>query len=163
MRKRKRTRQTVRLTPSPPHPLTPSPLRVPTMLLRKAFGPYTVNKALGSGALGTVYRAVPQASGQPARARFIRELDILKQLSHPNIVRYKGSGRFHGSPFFIMEYVEGDSLDRVMERRDRLTWEELVDLGTQLCAALQHAHDKGIIHRDLKPSNIMVLRDGSDT
>ncbi len=146
------------------------------MLVGKALGPYVIDKELGSGAMGTVYRGVNKASGERvavklmspalgtsenARLRFIRELDILKQLSHPNIVRYKGSGRYHGAPFFIMEYVEGESLDHVMARRDRLTWEEIVELGFQLCGALQHAHDKGIIHRDLKPSNIMVLRDGT--
>ncbi len=146
------------------------------MLVGKELGPYVVDKELGSGAMGTVYRAVHKTSGErvavklmspalgtseAARARFVRELDILKQLHHPNIVRYKGSGRYHGSPFFIMEYVEGESLDRVIARRDRLSWEEIVELGTQLCSALQHAHDKGIIHRDLKPSNVMVLRDGT--
>ena len=146
------------------------------MLVGKDLGPYHVDKELGSGAMGTVYRAKHKTNGErvavklmspalgtseQARLRFIRELDILKQLNHPNIVRYKGSGRYHGSPFFIMEYVEGDSLDHVMARRDRLTWEEIVDLGTQLCSALQHSHDKGIIHRDLKPSNVMVLRDGT--
>ena len=146
------------------------------MLVGKELGPYVVDKELGSGAMGTVYRAKHKASGErvavklmspalgsseQARLRFVRELDILKQLSHPNIVRYKGSGRYHGSPFFIMEYVEGDSLDHVMARRDRLTWEEIVEMGTQLCGALQHSHDKGIIHRDLKPSNVMMLRDGT--
>ena len=60
-----------------------------------------------------------------------------------------------------MEYVQGESLDRVMARRDRMSWEEVVDLGQQLCAALQHAHEKGIIHRDLKPSNLMILSDGT--
>src|SRR5437764_13268448 len=103
------------------------------MLLGKELGPYLVDKELGSGAMGTVYRAKHKSSGdrvavklmspalgtsEQARARFVRELDILKQLSHPNIVRYKGSGRYHASPFFIMEYVEGDSLDHVMPRRD---------------------------------------------
>ncbi len=146
------------------------------MLVGKALGPYLVDKELGSGAMGTVYRAKHKDTGErvavklmspalgtsdQARARFERELHILKQLSHPNIVRYKGSGRYHGAPFFIMEYVQGDSLDHVMARRDRLTWEEIVEMGTQLCDALQHSHDKGIIHRDLKPSNVMVLRDGT--
>ena len=60
-----------------------------------------------------------------------------------------------------MEYIEGESLDHVMARRGRLTWEEVVDLGQQLCAALQHAHEQGIIHRDLKPSNLMILPDGT--
>src|SRR5262245_9821218 len=60
-----------------------------------------------------------------------------------------------------MEYLEGESLDHVMGRRGRLTWEEVVTLGKQLCSALQHAHEQGIVHRDLKPSNLMVLPDGT--
>ena len=60
-----------------------------------------------------------------------------------------------------MEYIVGESLDRVMSRRGRMTWEEVVTLGQQLCAALQHAHDAGVVHRDLKPSNLMILSDGT--
>src|SRR5919197_3639282 len=60
-----------------------------------------------------------------------------------------------------MEYVEGESLDRVMARRGRMSWEEVVALGQQLCGALQHAHERGIVHRDIKPSNIMVLPAGT--
>lgn len=146
------------------------------MLVGKELGPYVIEKELGSGAMGTVYRARHQESGEKvavklispavasndaALARFTREISILKQLEHPHIVRYRGSGRYHGTPFYIMEHVEGESLDHTIERRGRMTWEEVVVLGEQLCAALQHAHDKGIIHRDLKPSNLMVLRDGT--
>src|SRR5207244_2745486 len=60
-----------------------------------------------------------------------------------------------------MDYVQGESLDKTLARRDRFSWEEVVTLGQQLCSALQHAHDKGVIHRDLKPSNLMVLADGT--
>jgi serine/threonine-protein kinase len=146
------------------------------MLVGRELGPYVVEKELGSGAMGTVFRAKHKKTGQKvavkivsasvannpaALARFTRECAILKQLQHPNIVKYLGSGRVHGTPFYIMEYVEGESLDHVMARRDRMTWEEVVELGVPLCDALQHAHDKGIIHRDLKPSNLMILRDGT--
>jgi serine/threonine-protein kinase len=146
------------------------------MLVGKDFGPYVVDKELGTGAMGTVVRATHKKTGErvaiklmalslgssdPAINRFVREVAILKQLEHPNIVTYKGSGRYHGSPFLVMEYVEGESLDRVLHRRTKLPWEEVVDVGIHLCAALQHAHDKGIIHRDLKPSNLMILKDGT--
>jgi serine/threonine-protein kinase len=146
------------------------------MLVGRELGPYVVEKELGSGAMGTVFRARHKKNGEKvavkvlspaivgneaALARFTRECAILKQLDHPNIVKYFGSGRVHGTPFYIMEYVDGESLDRVMARRDRMTWEEVVELGAPLCGALQHAHDKGIIHRDLKPSNVMILRDGT--
>jgi serine/threonine protein kinase len=145
------------------------------MLIGKEFGPYLVDKELGSGSMGTVVRAkhgktgdrvaiklmsLALGSSEAAIARFVREVAILKQLDHPHIVKYKGSGRYHGSPFYIMEYVEGESLDHILHRRTRLPWEEVVNLGMDLCAALEHSHDKGIIHRDLKPSNLMILKNG---
>jgi len=146
------------------------------MLVGKEFGPYWVDKELGAGAMGTVYRGRNKETGAKvaikmvapglssnimATSRFKREIAILKQLDHPNIVKLLASGKYKGTPFYIMEYVKGESLDHVIERRNRITWEELIPLGQQLCAGLQYAHDKGIIHRDLKPSNLMVLGDGT--
>jgi serine/threonine-protein kinase len=141
------------------------------------FGPFVIEKPLGSGAMGTVYRALYTKTGgrvalkviapgltdnANSRARFEREIEILKQLKHPNIVRFFGGRTEQGhTAFYAMEYVEGESLDHVMQRRDKLTWEEVVALGQQICSALQHAHEHGIIHRDLKPSNLMVLPDGT--
>jgi serine/threonine-protein kinase len=145
------------------------------MLIGKELGPYLVDKELGSGTMGTVFRAQNRRTGErvaiklmlqtlgtdeAALARFVREVAIIKQLDHPNIVRYKGSGRYLKAPFYIMEYVEGESLDRILGRRTRLPWEEVANIGIDLCAALQYAHDKGILHRDLKPSNLMILADG---
>ncbi len=142
------------------------------------IGPFEIEKELGSGAMGTVFRARYAKEGQPpqivaikvvsaglggnqrALERFEREVSILKQLQHPNIVRILAAGRVHKSPFYAMEYVEGETLDTVLQRRDRCTWEEVVEIGKQLCAALEHAHDKGIVHRDLKPTNLMVTREG---
>jgi eukaryotic-like serine/threonine-protein kinase len=146
------------------------------MLVGKKIGPFVVDKELGSGAMGAVYRgrhadtgdkvaikvvAPGLATNANALKRFKRETSILKQLAHPNIVKLIASGKMHGTPFYVMEFVEGESLDHVMERRGRITWEELIPLGQQLCAALQHAHDQGIIHRDLKPANLMMLKDGT--
>jgi serine/threonine-protein kinase len=149
-------------------------------------GPYRfeVEEELGSGAMGMVYRAkFHQPSAEPDRepkvrpvalkmialgllgnegamARFVRESDILKQLRHPNIVRLHATGAWKKTPFIAMEFIDGEPLDRVLARRGRLSWEEVVAYGKQLCAALQYAHEKGIIHRDLKPSNLMVTREG---
>ena len=94
-------------------------------------------------------------------ARFEREAEILKQLKHPNIVRLFGHGKYQKTPYYAMEFIEGETLERVLARRDRLPWDEIVVLGQQLCAALQHAHEQGIVHRDLKPSNLMVLSNGT--
>jgi eukaryotic-like serine/threonine-protein kinase len=147
------------------------------MQIGQQFGPFIIDKELGHGAMGAVYRGKYTKTGQvvaikvmapgygstnaSANDRFEREVNILKQLKHPNIVRIFGVGKSGGTRYFAMEYVEGESLDRVMARRDRMSWEEVVDLGTQLCAALQHAHEAGIVHRDLKPSNLMILADGT--
>ncbi|HMF19479.1 MAG TPA: serine/threonine-protein kinase, partial [Gemmataceae bacterium] len=144
------------------------------MLLGQSIGPFAIEKELGNGAMGTVYLArhekglrvaikvmAPGLNSKVSQERFKRESDILKQLKHPNIVRLIASGKYHGSPFYAMEYIDGESLDHVMARRGRITWEEVVEIGRQLCAGLQHAHEKGIVHRDLKPSNLMVLADGT--
>src|SRR3954454_19268638 len=147
------------------------------MLVGQQLGPFVIDKEIGSGAMGTVYRGRHVKTGQVfavkvmapgigttntnARDRFDREVKILKQFNHPHIVRLFGAGKSHGMRYYAMEYLQGESLDRVMARRGRLTWEEVVSLGQQLCTALQHAHEQGVIHRDLKPSNLMVLPDGT--
>ncbi len=147
------------------------------MQVGQQFGPFLIDKELGAGAMGAVYRGTYLKTGQvlaikvmapgygannaAASERFKREVAILKQLKHPNIVRLFGEGKTGGVRYYAMEYVEGESLDKVMARRDRMTWEEVVEFGTQLCSALQHAHEAGIVHRDLKPSNLMILADGT--
>ena len=114
------------------------------MLVGKKIGPFTIDKELGAGAMGAVYRARNVQTGQrvaikivapglaankTAMKRFTRESAILKQLKHPNIVSLVLTGTFSGTPFYAMEYVEGESLDRVMARRDKISWEEVVTLG----------------------------------
>jgi serine/threonine-protein kinase len=126
--------------------------------------------------MGTVYRALYRKTGQrvaikfmagglaaneTALARFEREAGVLKQLNHRNIIRFYIASKYEDSPYYAMEYIEGEPLDHVLQRRGRLTWEEMVDYGKQMCAALQHVHEHGIVHRDLKPSNIMVTSDGT--
>ena len=146
------------------------------MLAGKQLGPFLVEHELGSGAMGTVYRGVESKTGKPvaikiisiglsgnerALERFLREVNVLKKLKHPNIAKYLGSGRYHGTPFYIMEFIDGESLDKLLDRRTRLPWEDVATWGIQLCEGLQYAHKQGIIHRDLKPSNVMLLTDGT--
>ena len=146
------------------------------MLVGQRFGPFLIDKELGSGAMGTVYRATYEKTGQQvalkvmiaglgtsdtAQARFEREGEILKQLNHPNIVKLFGVGRSHGTRYYAMEYIQGEPMDEIIQRRGRLPWQEAASIGQQLCAALQHAHEQGIIHRDLKPSNLMMLSGGT--
>lgn len=147
------------------------------MLIGQQIGPFFIEKELGSGAMGSVYltrferkgKMTPAAlkvislgllGNEAAMARFDREAAILKQLRHPHIVRLLATGKYRQTPFIAMEFVDGESMDRAMARRARLSWEEVFEYGVQLCDALQHAHEKGIIHRDLKPSNLMITREG---
>jgi serine/threonine-protein kinase len=149
------------------------------MLVGQQIGPFQIEKELGSGAMGTVYRAkfqrgedkvIPIAlkvvalgllGNEGAMARFEREANILKQLKHPHIVRLIAHGKINkANPYIAMEYIDGEALDRILARRGKLGWEEVLSYGKQLAEALQYAHDKGIIHRDLKPSNLMITKDG---
>jgi eukaryotic-like serine/threonine-protein kinase len=146
------------------------------MLVGQQIGPFAVDKEIGAGAMGTVYRARYTKTGQEVAikiisagldtnsttlARFEREAAILKTLDHPNIVRLFATGRYRAAPFYVMEYIQGETLEHLLERRGRFTWEEVVTLGQQISAALQHAHNLGVIHRDLKPANIMMTTDGT--
>ncbi len=140
------------------------------------LGSFRLDETLGSGAMGVVYRATHEPSGRIAAVkivhtelgqkgkvfeRFEREAEILKQLSHPNIVRWLAWGRYKGTSYFAMEYVEGPTLEKVLQDRGELPWREAVDLAIQLCDALQAAHDRNVIHRDLKPSNLILTPDGT--
>ena len=139
------------------------------------LGSFRLEEILGSGAMGVVFRATHETSGRPAAVkivhnelsqkgkvfeRFEREAEILKQFRHPNIVRWLAWGRFKGTSYFAMEYVEGVTLERVLQERGELPWREVVDLGIQLCDALNYAHEKSVVHRDLKPSNLLITADG---
>jgi serine/threonine protein kinase len=140
------------------------------------LGPWLVESELGRGGMGTVYRAtaVPPPADGPAsaalkvlaaelaldpgfRQRFQREIDILRELDHPNVVRFLGSGEELGRFYFAMELVDGPGFDALQEKRNRIPWPEVLDLALQVALALRHAHDRGVIHRDLKPSNLMRL------
>lgn len=88
--------------------------------------------------------------------RFYREADILRALKHEHIVSLYESGEFRGRPYLIMEYVDGLSLDKVIEQRGKLTWEEVVVIGQMVASALKFAHRQEVIHRDLKPANLLA-------
>ncbi len=142
---------------------------------RPEFGPYRLLRLLGEGGMGVVYlgervdvqrmvavKLLRDAWLSPARrARFTTEQRALAQLDHPNIARLFDAGTLaNGTPWFVMEYVEGLPLHRYCEA-NQCTVTQRLQLFRAVCSAVQHAHDQAIIHRDLKPSNILVTTDGT--
>lgn len=118
--------------------------------------------------MGEVYRALDRTTrglvavkklvhGNDVHAdRFRREAEVLAGVAHPHVVRYLDEGRTaSGELYLVMEWLEGRTLDRVLESR-RLGWQESVELITRLADGLAVAHDQGVIHRDIKPSNVFV-------
>jgi serine/threonine-protein kinase len=93
-------------------------------------------------------------------ARFEREAEILKHLNNPNIVRLFGIGKFKGMRYYAMEVIDGETLEAILLRKGAFSWDETIELGKQICNALQHAHDNGVVHRDIKLSNLMVTKQG---
>ncbi len=132
---------------------------------------YKILDRLGKGRTAGVYKAVHQL-GQvvaikvlpPSRAqkpqilaRFQREIRLALKLKHPNVVRSFQIGKTGGLHYLVMEYLDGETLDAVLQRRKRLPAQEAVRLVYQALQGLQHIHEQGLVHRDLKPANLMLV------
>jgi len=148
---------------------------IPPALLEQNFGPYRLTQMLGQGGMGVVYLAERDDLGSVAaikilrdawlspdrRERFASEQRALAQLNHPAIARlYDADILPDGTPWFVMEYVEGVPLTTFCDEHASPIPERL-HLFRAVCEAVQHAHRHLIVHRDLKPSNILVKPDGS--
>ncbi len=144
-------------------------------LIGEKLGSYRIESVLGSGAMGVVYRATDEKRGRLAavkvvhgeisqgnkvQQRFKREYEILNKFRHPAIVRNLAWGKFRGTWYIAMEFVQGVTLDTILQERGALPWREVVNLAIQVCNALHYAHERGVVHRDLKPSNLMITTDG---
>jgi eukaryotic-like serine/threonine-protein kinase len=131
---------------------------------------YKILERLGKGRTAGVYKAVHQL-GQivaikvlpPSRskdpnllARFQREAQLAIRLKHPNVVRSFQVGKYRALHYLVMEYLEGESLEAVLNRRKKLSPPEAVRLTHQLLQGLQHVHEQGLVHRDVKPGNVML-------
>ena len=140
------------------------------------LGPYRIVRKLGSGGMGDVYlaeRADEEYQQQVAiklvrsgvfsrqvQGRLRMERQILATLQHPNIARLLDGGRApDGTPYLVMEYIDGEPIDAYCDRR-RLAPEERIALVRTVCAAVQYAHQNLIVHRDLKPNNILITPQG---
>ncbi len=144
-------------------------------MIPEKLGPYRIVRPLGRGGMGAVYEGVNVDTDEPAaikvlagglaeetdfRQRFEGEIDTLRKLYHPNIVQLLGHGDNGELLYYVMELVEGSSLEEELRRGRRFDWREVAEIGIAICRALRHAHDRGIIHRDIKPANLLLTKEG---
>jgi serine/threonine protein kinase len=136
------------------------------------YGRYNIIERLGMGSMGEVYLAHdPHIDRRVALKalhkqhieskeivhRFIKEAKAIGRLSHPGIVKVYDVGQDHGTIFLVMEYLEGQPLNKLVQAQ-KLDLTLIVDIGKQVAAALDYAHQNGIVHRDIKPSNLILTK-----
>ena len=139
------------------------------------FGPYEIQSALGAGGMGEVYKAKDTrldrivaikflsstlAADPQFRERFDREARTISQFDHPHICALYDVGEHDGTPFLIMQYLDGETLARRLER-GALPLDQTLQIAIHIADALDKAHRAGITHRDLKPANIMLTKAGA--
>jgi serine/threonine-protein kinase len=153
-------------------PTAPSP---PPLDICPVLIGYRLERELGRGGMGVVYLGTRLADGSrvavktiipavkvgPSQVqRFVREANILRQLEHPNIVRFHEAGESDGILYLAMAYVEGTDAARMLREQGPLPIKTAVRMTCQLLSALEYAHDKGFVHRDIKPANMLVEEAG---
>src|SRR6187551_2875653 len=134
---------------------------------------YRIERELGAGGMATVYLAQdlkhdrkvaikvlrPELAAVIGAARFLREIKTIATLQHPHILGLIDSGEVNGTAYYVMPFVEGESLRDRLNREKQLPIADAVRLATEVAGALDYAHRHGVIHRDIKPENIL-LHDG---
>lgn len=144
------------------------------------IGKYKISGILGKGAMGIVYKALDpdidrevaiktvrfdlvseeDSENEEIMERFMREAQSAGKLTHPNIITIFDVGREESLTYIVMQYIQGQSLQRLIASGDKLPTTEVVHLYDQICSALDYAHSFGIVHRDVKPGNILLDKEG---
>ena len=142
----------------------------------RTFGRYVIEKKLGEGGMGAVYRAVDsnlkrtvalkilprdKAKNEILVKRFEAEAQAAAQLRHKNIVCVYDSGELDGFLYIAMEFVDGIDVQDLVMRKGGLSVKRSLDIIKQVARALEHAHEQTIVHRDIKPANLLIDRDGN--
>jgi non-specific serine/threonine protein kinase/serine/threonine-protein kinase len=160
---------------SAPEPGAPAAQAPPSPESPQQLGPYRLVRQLGEGGMGAVFLATradaefemrvavklirPGVDSEVLVTRFLRERQILAGMEHPNIARLLDGGTSSGQPYLVLDYVEGQPLDRYCDE-GRLSVRQRLKLFRKVCAPVHYAHQNLVIHRDLKPTNILVGADG---
>ncbi|MEM1180327.1 MAG: serine/threonine-protein kinase, partial [Acidobacteriota bacterium] len=147
---------------------------LPQLMEGQRFGAYRVKREIGRGGMSVVALAVHEDLGRHVAIkvikqsmtsaetlqRFLSERQILANLNHPSIAQFHEGGTSEdGQPYFVMEYIEGEPIDRYCDRL-RLSIDERLTLFRRVCRAAHYAHQNLVVHRDIKPSNILVTKKG---
>ena len=133
-------------------------------------GRYRIESELGEGGMATVYLAddikherkvalkvlKPELAAVVGAERFLAEIKTTANLQHPHILPLFDSGEADGFVFYVMPYVEGESLRERLDREHQLPVDEAVRIASDVAEALGYAHGRGVIHRDIKPANILI-------
>lgn len=137
---------------------------------------YRVGRMIGRGGMGMVYEVLDEKTNRrlamktllpqytknkQALRRFVREVQVVRELNHPCVVKITDAGEVESVMYYTMEFLEGKSLRHWMVQRKRFGLGSTVRVLGMLCSALEHAHPKSIIHRDISPENVMVTEKGS--
>src|SRR2546429_5012339 len=131
---------------------------------------YAVERELGRGGMATVFLAEDVKHHRPVAIkvlhaelaaalgaeRFLREIEIAARLQHPHILPLYDSGAAAGFLYYVMPYVEGESLRDRLTREKQLPQDDALRIATEVAGALAYAHSRGVVHRDIKPENIML-------
>jgi len=140
-------------------------------------GRYALLKKLGEGGKGLVYKArdtvlnrvvavkilKSAVTSEEAYSRFMTEAQAVAKLNHPNIVSIHDIGKEDGKQFFVLEFVDGESLRDLMQTypEGKCDIQTVLRIGMDVCSALQYAHSEKVLHRDIKPENVMITKDGT--
>src|SRR5262245_17140139 len=133
-------------------------------------GRYALQERIGCGGMATVYRALdlrhdrpvalkvmhPEFAATVGRERFLREIRVTANLSHPHVLPLHDSGEAGSLLYYVMPFVEGMSLRQRLDREGRLPIADAKKIAREVADALTHAHARGIVHRDIKPENILL-------
>jgi serine/threonine protein kinase len=136
-------------------------------------GRYRVERELGRGGMAMVYLAEdlkhrrrvalkvlqPELAAALGPERFVREIEIAARLDHPHIIPVYDSGAADGELYYVMPYVEGESLRQRLQRERQLPLEEAIRIATHVADALSYAHSRDVVHRDIKPENVLLTGD----